>query len=99
MDEKDETKETPTMVRTQVAVNEVGFFLAQGQDVADLKRRIESAVQAGGRLVDFLVVGNRSVSVLISASSHVVISVETVEFDTRDFGDDSVQFSGAFDML
>ena len=99
MDEKNETKETLTMVRTQLAVNDVGFFLAQGQDVPDLKRRIEFAAQAGGRFVDFVVVGNRSVSVLISSSSQIVISVETVEFDARDNGDDTVPFSGAFDML
>lgn len=87
------------MVRTQVAVNDVGFFLAQGQDVPDLKRRIEFAAQAGGRFVDFLVVGNRSVSVLISSSSHVVISVETAEFDGRDETDDAVPFSDVLDML
>jgi hypothetical protein len=98
-DEKNETKETTTMVRTHVAVNEVGFFLAQGQDVPDLKRRIEFAAQAGGRFVEFVVAGNRSVSVLISSASHIMISVETVELDARDTGDDSSPFSGAFDML
>lgn len=99
MDEKDEARETPTLVRTQVAVNDVGFFLAQGQDVPDLKRRIESAAQTGGRFVDFVVVGNRSVSVLISSTSHVVISVETADFDVHDDSDETFPFSGVFDML
>lgn len=105
MDETEATVEahatttTSTMVRTQVAVDEVGFLLAEGQDILELKRRIEFAAQAGGRFVDFVVVGNRAVSVLVSASSHIVISTETVEYDARDTGDDAVPFGGVFDML
>ncbi|PVE97319.1 hypothetical protein DC434_04940 [Microbacterium sp. TPD7012] len=88
-----------TMVRTQVTVNDVGYFLAQGQDVDDLKGEIESAVRAGPRFVEFIVVGNRSVSVLVSAATQVVISVDTVEYDHRDNGDDSAPFGGTFDLL
>lgn len=88
-----------TMVRTQIALNEVGFFLAQGQDIEDLKQRFEAAVRSGGGFVEFIVVGNRSVSVLISSSSHVVISVDTVEFDVRDTGDDETPYGGEFDLL
>ena len=88
-----------TMSRTRVVFNDVGFLLAQGQDDADLKRRIEGAAHAGGEFVEFVVVGNRAVSVLVSSSTHVVISVETVEFDARDTGDDSAPFGGEFDLI
>lgn len=91
--------EVQTMVRTQIAVNGGSFFLAQGQDVEELKERIEEAILAGGRFVDFTVVGNRVVSVLVSSGSQVVISIETVQFDPRDDGDDSFPFGGMFDLL
>jgi len=94
-----DASEMHTMTRTQVAVNDVGFLLAQGQDVEELKTRIEAAAQEGGRFVDFVVVGNRVVSVLVSLATHVVISVGTVDFDPRDTGDDTAPFGGAFDML
>ena len=72
-----------TMERTRIAFNGAEFFLAQGQDVPDLRRRIEDAV-----------------SLLISAATQVAISVETVEFDGRDTGDDTAPYdSGDFDLL
>lgn len=91
--------DTRTMVRTQVMVNDVGFYLSQDQDVDDLKQRIEAAMQADGRFVDFTVVGNRMVSVMVTPRTHVVVSVETVPFDVRETGDDSAPFGGAFDLL
>lgn len=91
--------EIQTMVRTQVAVNGVGYFLAQGQDLEGLKATIESAAGSSGRFVSFVVVGNRSVSVLVSATTQVVISVETVQHDPRDTGDDESPYGGEFDLL
>jgi len=88
-----------TMVRARIALNEAEFFLAQGQDVADLRRRIEEAMHSGGRFVDFVVVGNRAISVLIASATQVVISVETVDFDVRDTGDDAMPYGGEFDLL
>ncbi len=88
-----------TMVRTRIAVNDVEFLLAQGQSIDEVKDRIDTAVHDGGGFVDFVVVGNRAVSVLVSSSSHVVISVETVELDARDTGLESEPYGGAFDML
>ncbi|PRA82508.1 hypothetical protein CQ045_06090 [Microbacterium sp. MYb66] len=88
-----------TMARTRIMVNDVGFYLAQGQDDTDLKNRIEDAVRSGGEFVEFVVVGNRAVSVLVSASTHVVISVENVEFDPRDTGDGGAPYGGEFDLL
>lgn len=86
-----------TMVQTQVAVNGARFFLAQGQDIDELKRRIEEATASTGTFVDFVVVGNRSVSVLVSARTAVVFAVETVTYDPRDDADDE-PFGDMFDM-
>ncbi|MFS0912055.1 hypothetical protein AB3M89_09710 [Microbacterium sp. 179-I 3D2 NHS] len=91
--------EVRTMVRTRVAVDDVGFLLAQGQDIDAIKQEIESAMRTGPRFVDLIVVGNRSVSILISAQMHIVITVETVPFDERDTGDDTAPFGGLFDLL
>jgi hypothetical protein len=44
-------------------------------------------------------VGNRSVSVFISTGSQVVISVDSVQVDHRDTGDDTAPYGGAFDLL
>jgi hypothetical protein len=82
-----------------MSVNDVDFLLAQGQPVDELRRAVDAAVRAGGGFVDFVVVGNRAVSVLVSPASHVVISVEMVEFDPRDTGDDAEPYGGAYDML
>lgn len=95
----DEKEKTTTMVRTQVVVNDAGFYLAQGQDLEKLKEEIEDAAKSGGKFVDFVIVGNRVASVLITFGTQVVMSVETVQFDPRDTGDDTDPFGGAFDML
>lgn len=78
--------ETQTMVRTEVTVNGRAFLLAQGQDVQDLRRRIEEAGR-NARFVDFTVVGNRLVSLLVSRGAQVMFTDETVEYDARDTGD------------
>ncbi len=88
-----------TMVRTEMAINGGTFLLAQGQDVEVLKRRIVDAVRTDGQFVEFVVVGNRQVSVLFSETTQVTFSVETVQFDPRDTGDDTEPFGGAFDLL
>jgi hypothetical protein len=85
------------MVRTEITVNGGAFFLSQGQDLDALKAKIEAAIREGGRFVDFTVVGNRSVSVLINPAAQVVFSVETVQFDPRDTGDELQPFGGLYD--
>ncbi len=50
-----------------------------------------------GKFVSFTVVGDWNVSVLISPRSQVVFSVDTVEFDPRDTGDNLEPFGGQFD--
>lgn len=39
-----------TMVRTEITINQISYFLAQHQDIDDLKWRIEAAA-AGGKFV------------------------------------------------
>ena len=86
-----------TMVRTEMEVDGRSYFLAQGQDVGLLKRRVEEAVNGPAAFVDFVVVGNRSVSLLVSAGARVIFSVETVQIDARDTGDEDFPYGGAYD--
>jgi hypothetical protein len=88
-----------TMVRTEIAVNGGVHFLAQGQDLDDLKRRIVAAMKADGDFVNFTVVGNREVSVLVSPGTQVTFSIETVPFDARDTGDEDTPFGGFYDLI
>ncbi|WP_235560627.1 MULTISPECIES: hypothetical protein [unclassified Microbacterium] len=87
-----------TMVRAQIVVDDATFSLAQGQDLADLQQRIESAVHSGGRFESFVVVGNRRMSVLCTAHTRVLFAVETVQYDPRDTGDSEDPFGGFFDV-
>ncbi|MCS3444120.1 hypothetical protein [Microbacterium phyllosphaerae] len=86
-----------TMMQTEIVLDGQSFLLAQVQDLHDLKRRIEAAVKSTGTFVDFVVVGNREVSVLITPHSRVIISVSTVLFDERDTGDVDFPFGGYYD--
>ncbi|WP_238702618.1 hypothetical protein [Microbacterium caowuchunii] len=93
-----QTTEDQTMVRTEVLVNGESFPLAQGQDLDQLRRQFEEAARDGARFVDFVVVGNRSTSVLVSPRTEVVISTSAVQFDPRDTGDDENPYGGFFDL-
>ncbi|MCR2763337.1 hypothetical protein NQ152_07410 [Microbacterium sp. zg.B48] len=86
-----------TMVRTTITVGESVYLLAQTQDFEGLQRRIEKALDDGGRFVEFVVVGNRTVSTLITGSQSVTFLVETVPFDDRDTGDVDYPFGGFHD--
>ncbi len=87
------------MMRTEMVLDGESYLLAQLQDLGDVKRRIEEAVKSSGRFVDFVVVGNREVSVLITPYSRVTISVSTVLFDSRDTGDVDFPYGGFFDGI
>lgn len=89
--------ETHTMTRSSISIDDSTFSLAQGDIVDELCDRIESAVHAGGLFVDFTVVGNRSVRVLITPTSSVTVSTETVEYDVRDNGDLGSPFGSRLD--
>jgi len=87
------------MMQTAIVLDGESYLLAQVQDLSDVKRRIEEAVKTSGRFVDFVVVGNREVSVLITPHSRVTLSVSTVMFDSRDTGDVDFPYGGFFDGL
>ncbi|MFL0411453.1 hypothetical protein ACH0AH_09770 [Microbacterium paludicola] len=70
-----------TVVRTEVDINGRSYFLAPGQDPGDVKRRIQEAEQ--GTFVELMVVGGRSVSVLMSSGTQVVVTTETVEVESE----------------
>lgn len=72
-------------VRTQVAIDGGVFLLDDTRTPADLKDRLQNAARSGGTFVDLDVVGDRTVSVLVSQASKVVISVGPPETDVGDF--------------
>lgn len=86
-----------TMVQSHAIIDGVSYSLAQGQDLEQLKRAVEEAVRAGAAFVDFTIVGDREVSALISPSTRVVFTIETVQFDERDTGDLGLPFDGKYD--
>lgn len=75
---------TMAKARVTVSINGERFLLAQGQDVSDLKRRAEAAVEPPRHFFDFTVAGGREVSALLTPGAHVVISSGVVLFDPRD---------------
>ncbi|MFS0732253.1 hypothetical protein [Microbacterium jepli] len=87
-----------SMVRHSIAIDDVTFLLAQEQDVPALKTAIEGAAGTSGTFVNFTVVGDRGVSVLVTGTSRVVIAEETVAFDARDTGDIEALFGDFFDI-
>ncbi len=63
-----------------ISVDHARFELAASAAVTDLRERIEQAVHAGGRFVDFAVAGGQSIAILITPRSRVVIAVDaTIE--------------------
>ncbi|KZX21959.1 hypothetical protein [Rathayibacter tanaceti] len=75
------------MIRTTVTIEGKTYGLSQGTDVDDLKQSATRATQAGGGLIDFVIVGNRQVSVLISSGVPVIFEELEVLDDDRDTGD------------
>ncbi|WP_255305051.1 hypothetical protein [Microbacterium sp. 3J1] len=91
--------EVKLMVQTEVTFDGMSFVLAQNEDVQEIRRQIEAAVQTAGTFIDIVVVGNRQVSVLITPRSHVTISTAAVAFDARDTGELDSPFGGYYDLL
>jgi len=88
-----------TMVQTTFAIGDAHFVLAQGHDVDELKSRIEARIQAGGGFVEFVVVGNRTVSVYMTDHERIVITKANVVFDERDTGDIEAPYGGYLDVV
>lgn len=61
--------------RTRIAFDDDQFVLEPEQDLVDLMERIESAARSDPGFVDF-VSGERMVSVLVCASTRVVVTVD-----------------------
>lgn len=80
------------MLRHTVTIDNREFLLAQGLDLPALKRRVVASIRAGGGMVDFTVLGNREVSVLIAAGVRVLFQSEQVDEDVRDTGDVTYPF-------
>lgn len=91
--------EVETMIQTEIVFDGSSYLLAQDQDVDDLRDRIEAATKTTGTFVHMVVVGNRTVSVLITPSTQVTISTAAVPYDPRDTGDVDFPFSGFYDAL
>ena len=88
-----------TMVQTTIAVGDAHFLLAQGHALDELKEAIHSAIHGGGAFVDFVVVGNRTVSIYMTDHERVVLTEATVVFDERDTGDIAEPYGGHLDPI
>ncbi|SMH48588.1 hypothetical protein SAMN06295885_3072 [Rathayibacter oskolensis] len=75
------------MMRTTVTIEGRTYGLSQGTDIAALKESTTGAAQSGGGLVEFVVVGNRQVSVVVSPGVPVIFEEVEVDDDDRDNGD------------
>ena len=75
------------MRRDTVTVAGERFVLAQGHGLDDVKERAVRAARDGGGLIDFVVLGNAEVSVLITPGVPVVFASETIEHDDQDLRD------------
>lgn len=80
------------MLRSRIRVANQTFYLAQGHDPEDLKRAVVEAAIAGAGFVSFVEVGNRNVSVLVTAGVSIVVEEEEVLEDLRDDGDVAYPF-------
>jgi hypothetical protein len=75
------------MRRHTVTIGSKSYVLAQGHGIEDIRGRVQDAVHAGGAFVEFVVLGNRQISALITAGLPVIIEAAEVEADERDTGD------------
>jgi hypothetical protein len=78
--------------RIILSVEGRAFLLAQNTDVDELKQQILATMRAGGGFLELVVLGNRSVSILVSPSVSLTVESEDVEFDARDSGDLALPF-------
>jgi hypothetical protein len=86
------------MLRTSVTVDGQHYALAQGQDIDAIKSAAVDAARAGAGLIDFVVVGNRAVSVLVTPAVRVLFEKREVAADSRDTGDTLSPYSVADEL-
>lgn len=87
-----------TMERTEILIDGVTALLAQEQDLDELLEQIAEAANGPAAFVDFVVVGNRRLRVLVTPRSRVVVSTAAVQYDPRDTGDELSPWGGQFDV-
>lgn len=88
---------TRVMIRTHLKIDGDTYALSQGTDIEELKDQVRTCIASGGDFLEFVVVGNRLVSVFVSRRTRVVFSIETVRHDSRDTGDREHPYGGFFD--
>ena len=81
------------MIRYTTTIGTRSYILAQGRDIEELQSRMVDAVHSGGAFVDFVVFGNRRISVLVSPGVAVIFEGAEVDVDSRDTGDTTEPFS------
>lgn len=87
-----------TMERTEIQIDGMTALLAQEQDLEELLARIVAAANGPAAFVDFVVVGNRRIRVLVTPRSRVAVSTASVQYDPRDTGDEQTPWGGQFDV-
>lgn len=88
-----------TMIQTEVIFDGTSFRLSKDQDVSAFRRDVEAATRTAGTFVDFVAVGDREVSVLVTPHSRVTISTAPAANDTRDTGDLDFPYGGYYDEM
>ncbi len=69
------------MLRTSVVVDGHKYPLAQGQDVEAVKTAAVDAARGAAGFIDFVVVGNRGVAVLVTPTIRVMFEQHEVDRD------------------
>jgi hypothetical protein len=85
------------LFRTRVTINGDDYELSPKENLLELKRRMESAAEAPGHFVDFLVAGGNEVSVLITPMTRVALYTTKVTRDIVPVGEITPQFPDEFD--
>ncbi|RWZ50837.1 hypothetical protein ELQ90_08335 [Labedella phragmitis] len=75
------------MIRHTCTIGSTSYVLAQGLGIDHLKTQMVEAIRSGGGFVDFVVFGNRGISVLVSPGTSIVFETAEVDLDDRDTGD------------
>lgn len=72
------------VTRNTVTIDGQRFALAQGHSLDDVKTSAVTAIRDGGGLIDLVLYGNVTVSVLVSPGVLVFFTAETLEPSDRD---------------
>jgi hypothetical protein len=75
------------MQRHSLTISGYRYWLAQNGDTDALKQAAIEAVRDGGGVIDFVAVGNKTISALVSSGVPVIFEIEEVDVDERDTGD------------